>query len=219
MQLVRNNFEASITSLKEEVVKMMESVEELIIKSVDSLTSKDVNLAREVIRLDDNIDELLENIEEKTIELIALQQPMAKHLRIIFSISKIITDLERVGDFCVNISKETIKIGDEAHIKPLVDIPKMRDIILGMLQNSKTSFINEDAGLAYRVGREDELIDNLYKDIYTEILMMIHSDSRNINQGTKLLFVGRYLERMADHITNICERIIYIVDGEKVEIN
>jgi len=217
--LVRDGFEASIKSLKEEVVNMMEGVEELIIKSVDSLINKDVNLAREVIKADDNIDVMQEKIEEKTIELIALQQPMAKHLRIIFSISKIITDLERVGDFCVNISKETIKIGNENHIKPLVDIPKMRDIVLGMLQNSKTSFINEDSELAYRVGREDELIDNLYKDIYTEILMMIHSDSKNINQGTKLLFVGRYLERMADHITNICERIIYIADGDKVEIN
>lgn len=217
--MVRESFEASIKSLKEDVVQMVESVEEIVIKSVDSLVNKDVTLAREVIKLDDNIDELQNNIEEKTIELIALQQPMAKDLRTIFSISKIITDLERVGDFCVNISKETIKIGNEPLIKPLIDIPKMRDIILGMLRNSKISFINEDSKLAYRVGKEDELIDNLYKDIYTEILMMIHSDSKNINQGTKLLFVGRYLERMADHITNICERIIYIVDGESVEIN
>ena len=219
IKLVRESFEASIKSLKEDVVQMVESVEEIVIKSVDSLVNKDVTLAREVIKLDDNIDELQNNIEEKTIELIALQQPMAKDLRTIFSISKIITDLERVGDFCVNISKETIKIGNEPLIKPLIDIPKMRDIILGMLRNSKISFINEDSKLAYRVGKEDELIDNLYKDIYTEILMMIHSDSKNINQGTKLLFVGRYLERMADHITNICERIIYIVDGESVEIN
>lgn len=217
--MVRDSFEASIASLKDEVVVMMENVEELIIKAIDAFTNKDVNLAREVIRLDDNVDELLESIEEKTVELIALQQPMAKHLRTIFSISKIITDLERVGDFCVNISKETIKVGNEDHIKPLIDIPKMRDIILGMLRNSKESFINENASLAYRVGREDELIDNLYKDIYTEVLMMINADSKYINQGTKLLFVGRYLERMADHITNICERIIYIVDGEKVEIN
>ncbi len=217
--MVREGFEASITSLKDEVVKMMDCVEDLVIKSMDALLSKDVELAREVIKLDDNVDDFLESIEEKTVELIALQQPMAKDLRIIFSISKIITDLERVGDFCVNISKETIKIGDEPHIKPLVDIPKMKDIVLGMLRNSKTSFINEDSGLAYRVGREDELVDNLYKDVYTEVLMMIHSDSKNINQGTKLLFVGRYLERMADHITNICERIIYIADGDKVEIN
>ncbi len=217
--MVRNSFESSIGELKNDVVKMMDGVLELVEKSVIALVNKDVKLAREVIKLDDKIDELLYSIEEKTIELIALQQPMAKDLRIIFSISKIITDLERAGDFCVNISKETIKIGNEEHIKPLIDIPKMKDIIVEMLKSTKESFINEDAQLAYRVGKEDELVDNLYKDIYNEILIMIHKDSKYINQGTKFLFVGRYLERMADHITNICERIIYIVDGDKVEIN
>lgn len=217
--MVRENFDASIQELKKEVSKMFDGVEELIDKSIDSLINKDVKLAREVVNLDDRIDKLMYDIEEKTIELIALQQPMAKDLRIIFSIGKIITDLERVGDFCVNISKETIKIGNDEHIKPLVDIPKMRGIVKEMLINTKKSFIDEDAGLAYRVGKEDELIDNLYKDIYTEILMMIHEDGRYINQGTKFLFVGRYIERMADHITNICERIIYIVDGDVVNIN
>ncbi|MDK2918486.1 MAG: phosphate transport system protein [Candidatus Petromonas sp.] len=215
----RDGFESALKELKKEVVKMFEGVEELIDKSVESLINKDVNLAREVIKLDDRIDQYMFEIEEKTIELIALQQPMAKDLRVIFSIAKIITDLERVGDFCVNISKETIKIGNEEHIKPLIDIPKMRDIVKDMLVNTKRSFMDEDSQLARRVGEDDELIDNLYHDIYTEILMMIHEDSRYINQGTKFLFVGRYIERMADHITNICEKIIYMVDGKKVEIN
>ncbi|RKD25303.1 phosphate uptake regulator, PhoU [Caminicella sporogenes DSM 14501] len=217
--MVREGFESSLKSLKEEVVNMMEKVSKLIQDSVDSLVNRDIKLAREVIKKDDEIDKLMNDIEEKTIELIALQQPMAKDLRIIFSISKIITDIERVGDFCVNICKETIKIGHEEHIKPLIDIPKMRDIILEMFANTKESFINENYKLAYRVGEDDEIIDNLYKDIYTEILMMIHEDSKFISQGTKLLFVGRYLERMADHITNICERIIYISQGDRVSIN
>jgi len=217
--MVRDNFEGSIKELKKDVVKMMDGVLELLEKSVTSLVNKNLILAEEVIKLDDKIDELMFSIEEKTIELIALQQPMAKDLRIIFSISKIITDLERVGDYCVNISKEAIKIGKEDHIKPLIDIPKMKDIIVDMLKKTKVSFIEEDTNLAYRVGKQDELIDDLYRDIYTEILMMIHSDSRYINQGTKFLFVGRHLERAADHITNICERIIYIVDGDRVDIN
>lgn len=217
--MVRDNFEGSIKELKKDVVRMMDGVLELLEKSVQSLVNKNLILAEEVIKLDDKIDELMFSIEEKTIELIALQQPMAKDLRIIFSISKIITDLERVGDYCVNISKEAIKIGKEDHIKPLIDIPKMKDIIVDMLKKTKVSFIEEDTNLAYRVGKQDELIDDLYRDIYTEILMMIHSDSRYINQGTKFLFVGRHLERAADHITNICERIIYIVDGDRVDIN
>lgn len=217
--MVREGFESSIQQLKQEVEKMFDGVLELVEESVESLVNKDVVLARKVIAKDDRIDEYMYDIEEKTIELIALQQPMAKDLRIIFSISKIITDLERVGDFCVNISKETIKIGDEEHIKPLVDIPKMKTIIVEMIKSTKESFTNEDSHQAYRVGKEDELVDNLYKDIYNEILMMIHKDSKYINQGTKFLFVGRYLERMADHITNICERIIYIADGDRVDIN
>ncbi len=217
--MVRSNFDIALKDLKEEVVKMMEVVEDLIEKSIESLMNKDTELARKVINSDDEVDSYLYDIEEKAIELIALQQPMAKDLRILFSISKIITDLERVGDFCVNVSKETIKIGKEEHIKPLIDIPKMKDIIADMLKNAKSSFILEDASLALKIGKEDELIDNLYKDVYRDILEMIHEDSKNINQGTKLLFVGRYLERMGDHITNICEKIIYISKGERIEIN
>lgn len=217
--MVRNNFDVAIKDLKEEVVKMMEAVEELVVKSVDSLMNRDLEMAREVMRLDDNVDEYMYNIEEKAIELIALQQPMAKDLRVLFAISKIITDLERVGDYSVNIAKEVIKIGNDELIKPLIDIPKIRDIVLQMMKNVKSSFILEDASLAFKIGEEDELIDNLYKDIYIDILSLIHEDSKNINQGTKLLFVGRYLERMGDHITNICEKIIYISKGERVEIN
>lgn len=217
--MVRNNFDVAIKDLKEEVVKMMEAVEELVVKSVDSLMNRDLEMAREVMRLDDNVDEYMYNIEEKAIELIALQQPMAKDLRVLFAISKIITDLERVGDYSVNIAKEVIKIGNDELIKPLIDIPKIRDIVLQMMKNVKSSFILEDASLAFKIGEEDELIDNLYKDIYIDILSLIHKDSKNINQGTKLLFVGRYLERMGDHITNICEKIIYISKGERVEIN
>ncbi|OPJ56380.1 phosphate signaling complex protein PhoU [Alkalithermobacter paradoxus] len=215
----RDNFHNSVLELKEEVIDMIEKVEIILQKSIDSLINKDVDLAREVIRLDDEVDGCMAKIEDKAIELIALQQPMAKDLRVIFSISKIITDIERVGDYCVNVAKETIKIGNEDHIKELIDIPKMRDIILNMLRNTKLSFKMEDVTLAYKVGEEDELIDNLYKDIYRDILALIHKDEKNINQGTKLLFVGRYLERMADHITNVCERIIYITKGEKVDIN
>lgn len=217
--MVRDGFESSIKKLYADVILMMDKVDAQIIRSVDSLINKDLKLAREVILLDDEIDDMMYAIEEKTVELIALQQPMAKHLRIIFSISKMITDLERVGDFCVNIAKETIKIGDEDHIKPLIDIPKMQSVVLEMLRNTKKSLIEENCNLAYKVGAEDEIVDNLYKDIYSEILLMIHQDSKNINQGTKFLFVGRYLERMADHITNVCERVIYINKGELVDIN
>lgn len=217
--MVRENFKTDLNELKDDVIFMMESVEELIGKSVDALVNQDLELARSIIKLDDEIDNCMYEIEEKSIELIALQQPMARDLRVIFSVSKMITDLERIGDFCVNISKETIKIGREEHIKPLVDIPKIKEIIINMMKNLKISFKLEDAEIAFEVGKEDELVDDLYKDVYRDILSMIHASTENINQGTKLLFVGRYLERIADHITNICERVIYISKGERIEIN
>ncbi|HKL11542.1 MAG TPA: phosphate signaling complex protein PhoU [Clostridia bacterium] len=215
----REQYDEAICNLKNDVVSMMENVEDIFVMAVDSLVSQDLEKARGVIRKDDEIDRQMEKIEEASLELIALRQPMAIDLRTIFSIAKIITDLERIGDFSVNIAKEAIKIGDEPLIKPLVDIPKMQRIISGMLRNAKRSFVDRNISIAYEVGEEDDIIDNLYKDIYSEILMMIHEDGRYINQGTKLLFIGRYLERIADHITNICERIIYIYSGENANIN
>ena len=191
----REQYDEAIGNLKSDVVSMMENVEEIFVMAVDSLVSQDIEKARRVIMLDDEIDRQMERIEEASVELIALQQPMAIDLRTIFSIAKIITDLERVGDFSVNIAKETIKIGDEPLIKPLVDIPKMQRIISGMLRNAKRSFVDGNISIAYEVGEEDEIIDNLYKDIYSEILILIHEDGRYINQGTKLLLIGRYLER------------------------
>lgn len=215
----REAYDEALQQLKDDVVAMTEAVETNFIDSVKALVTQDEALARRVVRRDDVIDDMMDAIEESAIELIALQQPIATDLRSIFSISKIITDLERVGDFSVNIAKEAIKIGDEPLIKPLVDIPKMQGIISGMLRNAKRSFIDGNVSLAYEVGEEDELIDNLYKDIYSEILIMIHENSHYINQGTKLLFIGRYLERIADHITNICERIIYMYSGVNPNIN
>lgn len=215
----RKQFDEAIEKLKNDVVAMIENVEEIFKKSVEALLIQDAEAAKKIIAMDDVIDRQMDDIEEASVELIALQQPMATDLRIIFSIAKIITDLERIGDFSVNIAKETIKIGNEPLIKPLVDIPKMQKIISGMLKNAKRSFVEGNVSLAYEVGNEDELIDCFYKGIYSEILIMIHENDRYINQGTKLLFIGRYLERIADHITNICERIIYIYSGEKANIN
>lgn len=215
----REQFDQTIEKLEGDVVAMMENVEKIFAKSVEALLVQDLESAKKLLLMDDDIDRQMEAIEEAAVELIALQQPMATDLRIIFSISKIITDLERIGDFSVNIAKETIKIGKEPLIKPLVDIPKMQKIISGMLKNAKRSFIDGNISLAFEVGQEDELIDNYYKAIYSEILIMINENKTYINQGTKLLFIGRYLERIADHITNICERIIYIYSGKNTSIN
>lgn len=217
--MIRENFDNDIKSLSSDVLRMMDMVSSILVETIKSLEEQDLDRARNVFKLDDDIDNLMDYVEEKCIELIALQQPAAKDLRILFSLIKMVTDLERMGDYCVNIAREVIVIGKEPLMKELKDIPKMRDIILVMIENTKKSFEEEDPYLAMKVGAEDEIIDEIYKDIYNEVLLKIHENKDNITQGAKLLFIGRYLERIADHLTNVCEKIVYISKGERVEIN
>lgn len=216
---LRANYYDSIDFLKLQVAQMFDKVSLIVEFSQKALLEKDIVLAKKIIEMDLKVDNLMDEIEEKAIELIALQQPLAGDLRVIFSISKIITDLERIADFGVNVSKEVIKIGQEDSIIDISKIVQIYSTILEMIQYTKQAFIKEDVVLAQKVAKEDELVDNLYKDLYNLILIKINKDSSNIVQGTKFLFIGRYLERMADHTTNICERIVFIVKGEKVDLN
>lgn len=207
----------NIETLKNYTVKMIEKCEALVTKSIDSMIAKDLDGCREVIKDDDEVDALRDYIRERSIELIALRQPMAKDLRSIYALGTIALELERIGDYAVNIAMETIKIGTEEYVEPLIDIPKMKDICVDMLRRLKSALMLGDDKLAYKIALEDDIVDNLYNDVYIDALAAMHRDSRNINQGVKLLAVGRYLERIGDHITNICEAIIYTVSGEIIE--
>lgn len=217
--MIREGFDNDLKYLSSQVLVMMDMVRDILTEVIRTLEEQDVNGAREIFKFDDKIDEKMNQIEEKCIELIALQQPKAKDLRTLFSLIKMVTDLERMGDYCVNIAREVILIGKEPLMKELKDIPKMRDIILNMIDATKISFKELDADLAIEVSRDDEMIDEIYKDIYNEVLLKIHENRENISQGTKLLFIGRYLERIADHLTNVCEKIVYITRGERLELN
>ena len=209
----------NIETLKNYTIKMIEKCEALVLKSVDAMVAKDLDECREVIKQDDEVDALRDYIRERSIELIALRQPMARDLRTIYALGTIALELERIGDYAVNIAMETIKIGNEEHVEPLIDIPKMSKICADMLRRLKNALVLNDDKLAYKIALEDDIIDNLYNDVYIDALAAMHRDSRNINQGVKLLAVGRYLERIGDHITNICENIIYTVSGEMIEID
>jgi phosphate transport system protein len=215
----QKGMDLNIETLKNYTVKMMEKCEELVIKSVEAMVAKDLDASREVIKQDDEIDALRDYIRERSIELIALRQPMAKDLRAVYALGTIALELERIGDYAVNIAMETIKIGKEEHVEPLIDIPKMSNICADMLRRLKDALILGDDKLAYAIALEDDIVDNLYNDVYIDALAAMHRDSRNINQGVKLLAVGRYLERIGDHITNICESIIYTVSGEMIEFD
>ncbi len=215
----RERYSQNLLDVKHKVLTMGSMVENVINMSVTALKNGDLELARKVYKEDDKIDLLEIEIEQECITLLALQSPMAKDLRIIATALKLITDLERMGDHAVNIAKVTLQIGEEKLIKPLVEIPKMAEICQNMVKLSLDAFVNEDITLAKKVAEIDEEIDVMYEELVKELFILIGEHRDNISQGTKLLFVGRFLERIADHTTNICERLVYMVTGERQEFN
>ena len=209
--MASTNLEMSIKTLREYINRMMDKCERAVELSVNSMINKDMDLAKRVID-DDDIDILREYIRDRSIELMALKQPMAKDLREIYALSDISAELERIGDYAENIASEVVSIGGEDYIKQLIDIPKMTNYCLEM-------FINQDADLAYKTALIDNEIDILYYKVREDCLKVMHENpEQNINQGVKLLFVARYLERIGDHITNVCEKIIYARNGKMIEI-
>lgn len=215
----RENFTQKILDIKHKVLSMGALVENIIDTAMTALKAQNLDLARKVCEMDDEIDQLDLEIEKECIMLLALQQPLAKDLRTIASVLKIITDLERMGDNAVNIARDTLEIGKEPIIKPLVDIPRMADIAQEMLKMSLDAFVNEDIALAEKAAGRDEEVDRLYEIVINDIINIITEKKELTKQGTKLMFLGRYLERIADHSTNICERTIYMITGELKEIN
>ena len=183
------------------------------------MVNKNLEQSEKIMESDDDIDLLREYIRDRSIELMASKHPMTKDLKYICVLSDISTELERIGDYAVNICKENIAIGEDEYIKELIDIPKMSDMCSQMLEDLNNAFLEEDAELAYEIALRDKELDRLYLQIRDDSLKAMHRNPEdNINQGVRLLFVGRYLERIGDHITNICEKIIYAKKGTMVEI-
>lgn len=215
----REHFTQKILDIKQKVLKMGALVENIIDTAMTALKTQNLGLAKKVSEMDDEIDQLDLEIEQECIMLLALQQPLAKDLRTIASVLKIITDLERMGDNAVNIAEVTLEIGNEPIFKPLVDIPKMADITQEIIKMSLDAFVQEDIDLAAKAAERDEEVDSLYEIVINDILNIITEKKDLTKQGTKLMFIGRYLERIADHSTNICERTIYMITGGFKEIN
>lgn len=217
--MVREHFTHQIEEIKRKVLRMGSMVENIINIAVTALKEQNAEMAKKVYIEDDEIDAMELEIEEQCMRLLALQQPIAKDLRTITTALKIITDIERMGDHAVNIAKIVIEIGKEPLIKPLVDIPKMADMAQEMVRLSLDAFVKEDKALARKVAEMDEEVDKIYEEILKDVLELITAKKDTIRQGTKLLFIGRYLERIADHTTNVCERTIYMITGKLEEIN
>ena len=215
---MREAFRQRLANLEEQVLRMGGKVEEAIGLAVRSLVERDLNLAQRVIDQDDEIDRLEMEIERESLALLALQQPLASDLRVVGTALKIITDLERMADHAVDIAKTTKRLGGEPLIKPLIDIPRMAELAQTMTHEALEAFVQRDVALAASVIRRDDVLDSLYHQVFRELLLLMMEDHRTITQGTYLLFVARYLERIADHATNLGERTIYMVTGERSEI-
>ena len=216
MSMIRQGFDQELESLRQELVHMGQIVQDAIKNAVDALARRDKALAQQVMDGDDLIDSMQVEIEDRCISLIARQQPVATDLRILGTGLKITTDLERIGDHAFDIAKIVLLIGDEPLIKPLVDIPRMAVMAQSMLEDSLQAYLKLDIQLAEKVCRDDDLVDQLYHQVFRELLTYMLEDPKKINQATQLIFVARYLERIADHSTNVAEWVIYLVTGERL---
>jgi phosphate transport system protein len=215
----RETLDRAIQEVLDEVLVMGSMVEEAIKASVDSLKQRDFQASQSIYFADQNINAKHFEIEDKCIVLIATQQPMAKDLRLLAAVLEIVTELERIGDYGKGIARINILMGDEPLVKPLIDIPRMSELGLDMLHRSLIAFVSGDVATARSIPKEDDIIDSLYNQVYRELVTYMIDDTSTIDQANYLLWAAHNLERMADRVTNICERTIYMVTGEMRELD
>jgi len=215
----RVSLDKDLAQLKDDMLSLGSMVEKAIVQSVEALKRRDPALARQVIAEDKPIDMKRFEIEKETIDLIATQQPMARDLRTILAVLAIIYELERIADHAEGISRIVLLIGDEPPIKPLIDIPRMTEKAVSMLRRSLTAFMEQDVETARQICGEDDEVDALTDQIYRELLLFMMQDSKTVTQATRLIWVSHNLERIADRVTNICERTIFMVTGKYEELN
>ncbi|HUE75780.1 MAG TPA: phosphate signaling complex protein PhoU [Chloroflexota bacterium] len=215
----RSTFDKELRGLQEEVLVLGSMVDKAIDRAIVALGHLDHEEARRIIHDDSEIDRKRYEIEERAIEVIATQQPMAGDLRTLVAILNIIVDLERMGDHAEGIAKIVLRHGEEPLLKPLVDTPKMAEKARGMLRRSLDALLRRDTELARQVFLEDDEVDFLHDQIYTELLGIMINDPSTISRATYLTWVAHNLERIADRATNICERVMFLATGSMSELN
>ncbi|PZN13560.1 MAG: phosphate transport system regulatory protein PhoU [Bacillota bacterium] len=217
--MARMSYHAELNALRQDLLRMGTLVEEAIRLAVESLKERDPDKARQVFELEEQVDRMELDIERRCLNLIALQQPMASDLRQIGMTLKVITDLERMADHAYDIAKVSLRLGNEPLVKPLVDIPRMADIAQKMVRDGLKAFVEGDVELARAMVDRDDDLDHLFNQIFRELLMIMREKPGNVDQATQLLMVGSHLERIGDHATNLAEWVIYLVTGERKELN
>lgn len=216
---VRYEFEKELKSLHDDLIKMGHIIEQSIDDTIKALKEQDVALAKEVIGRDDVIDNMEMSLEAECLMIIARQQPIARDLRLITSVLKIITDLERIADHCADISKYTIRLAKEPYKKRIEHIPAMAEQVKKMVKNIIESYVEKDIEKAKQVCLEDDIVDRQFEEIILELQGIMQKDQSFVTQGTCFMFITKYLERMADHATNIGEWIIFHITGSHKELN
>jgi len=216
--MTRETLDRKTHELLDEILVLGSMVEDAILNSVDSLKKRDLEAAQRIYDSDMEINKMRFEIENDTLILIATQQPMARDLRVMASILEIAGELERMGDYAKGIALINIRIGDDPLIKPLIDVPRMAEITADMLHRALGAFIANDIETARNIPKEDNTVDALYNQVYRELLTFMIKDPSTIDNATYLLWVAHNLERTADRVTNICERILFVETGEMVEI-
>jgi phosphate transport system protein len=216
--MIRKTFEHELQEVKDEILVLGSMVEHAILASVEALKKRDLEAARNILKADRDINKKRFEIENKLMILIATQQPMAHDLRLLASSMEIISELERMGDYAKGIANINIRMGDQPLLKPLIDVPRMAQKDVDMLHRALTAFVEEDVEAAQALPIEDDEVDALYNQVYRELMTFVINDPKAIERANWLLWVAHNLERVADRVTNICERTVFIATGELNEI-
>ena len=215
----RTDFDRDLRMLQDELLLLGSMVEKAIARAMDALKRRDPEASNEVIKQDDIIDQKQVELEERCVDLIATQQPLAGDLRILLTVLHVAMELERIGDYAEGIAKISLLIGDEPPLKPLLDIPRMAEKASDMLRRSLDALVNRDVVGSMAVWSDDDEMDELYEQVFQELLTFMMADPSTIRRATYLLWVAHDLERIADRTTNIAERVIYLVTGKVSDIN
>ena len=216
MSPMQRHFHEELDALKQTLLAMGGLVEEQIRRAMIALLERDGDLAREVIERDTQVNAYDVEIDEKCVELLALYQPTAGDLRFITTAMKIVTDLERIGDQAVNIAQRALELNQEPQLKPYIDLPRMAENAQRMVKESLDAYVGRDTALARRVCAADADVDALKEQIFRELLTFMMEDARTIPRAIRLILISRFLERVADHATNIAEMVVYMVESKMV---
>jgi phosphate transport system protein len=215
--VVKTTLEKELQRLEDRLFDLGVMVERTITDSVEHLENRDIEKARQLIDADNEINHKRYSIEFDTLVLIATHQPMASDLRTLAAVLEIASELERIADYAKGIAKITIQLGSSPLVKPLLDVPRMAALVSDMLHRALLCFVDRDAATARLIPEEDKLIDGLYEQVYRELMTYVLADPRNIEGASHLTWVAHNLERTADRVVNICERVIFTVTGEQIE--